>query len=114
MIIQAMEGSTARSASSGSPTRRKRATRSRRSRSTAASGCVDADAGTIADGSYPLSRSLYIYVNKAKVASNPALAAFVDLYLSDEGIVSGPAGRLRRPARPTSDATRATWEAASA
>ena len=34
--------------------------------------CVAPTAETIADGSYPLSRSLYIYVNKAKAAANPA------------------------------------------
>jgi phosphate transport system substrate-binding protein len=43
---------------------------------------------TIADGSYPLSRSLYIYVNKAKAAASPAVTAYVDYYLSDEGIAS--------------------------
>ena len=36
---------------------------------------------TIADGSYPVSRGLYIYVNDAKVADNPALAGYVDHYL---------------------------------
>jgi phosphate transport system substrate-binding protein len=42
---------------------------------------------TIADGTYPLSRGLYIYVNKAK-ADTPAVKGFVDYYLSDEGIAS--------------------------
>jgi phosphate transport system substrate-binding protein len=42
---------------------------------------------TIADGSYPLARDLYIYVNKAK-AETPAVKAFVDYYLSDEGIAA--------------------------
>ena len=37
------------------------------------SGCVAPSADTIADGSYPLSRSLYIYVNNAKVAESDAL-----------------------------------------
>ena len=32
---------------------------------------------------YPLSRALYIYVNKAKAAANPAVVAFVDYYLAD-------------------------------
>ena len=49
-------------------------------------GCVGPDATTIADGSYPLHRSLYLYVNTDKAASNPALKSFVDYYLSDEGI----------------------------
>ena len=38
---------------------------------------------TIADGTYPISRTLYLYVNKAKAASNPAVSAYVDYYLAD-------------------------------
>ena len=37
------------------------------------SGCVEPSSDTIADGSYPLSRSLYIYVNTDKLATNAAL-----------------------------------------
>ena len=48
-------------------------------------GCVEPSPETIADGTYPVARLLYIYVNTANVASNPALAAFVDFYLSDAG-----------------------------
>ena len=48
--------------------------------------CVVPTDETIADGSYPFSRTLYIYVNKANAAENPAVAAYVDLYLSAEGI----------------------------
>jgi len=48
--------------------------------------CVTPTDETIADNSYPISRPLFIYVNKAKAESNPALAAFVDYYLSDDGI----------------------------
>ncbi len=47
------------------------------------SGCVAPSIETIADGSYPVSRSLYIYVNSAEVAENPAVEAFVDFYLGD-------------------------------
>lgn len=49
-------------------------------------GCVTPTAETIADGTYPLSRSLYLYVNTDTAATNPALKAFVDSYLSDEGL----------------------------
>src|SRR5919109_1495127 len=49
-------------------------------------GCVGPSFETIADGSYPLSRSLYIYVNNAKAAENDALASYVDFYLSDTGL----------------------------
>jgi phosphate transport system substrate-binding protein len=48
--------------------------------------CVAPTADTIKDNSYPLSRPLFIYVNKAKADSNPALKSFVDFYLSDDGL----------------------------
>jgi phosphate transport system substrate-binding protein len=72
-------------------------------------GCVEPSASTISDGTYPLSRSLYLYVNTDKAATNSTLAAFVDSYLSDQGIaavtdadyVAIPAERLT--------ATRQAW-----
>jgi len=75
-------------------------------------GCVAPSAETIADGSYPLSRPLFIYVNKDKAATNAALKAFVDFYMSDEGFASVtdvgyvglPDGEIR--------ATRRAWEGA--
>jgi phosphate transport system substrate-binding protein len=51
-------------------------------------GCVAPSADAIADGSYPLSRPLFIYVNKAEAEDNAAVAAYVDFYLSEEGITS--------------------------
>ncbi|QYF86409.1 substrate-binding domain-containing protein [Brevundimonas sp. PAMC22021] len=45
-------------------------------------------ADTIADGSYPLARSLYIYVKKQHVGVTPGLQQFVQEFLSD-----GSAGR---------------------
>jgi len=51
-------------------------------------GCVAPDDSTISSGEYPISRPLFIYVNKAKAEENPALADFVDFYLSDEGIAA--------------------------
>lgn len=48
-------------------------------------GCVAPEPDAIADASYPLSRPLYIYVNKAKAAANETLSAFVDFYLGDDG-----------------------------
>jgi phosphate transport system substrate-binding protein len=44
--------------------------------------CIDPSYATISDGSYPISRPLFIYVNKAKAAEKPELAAFVDYYLT--------------------------------
>ena len=43
--------------------------------------CVEPSAETISDGSYPLSRPLFIYVSAASAADNPAIAPFVDFYL---------------------------------
>ena len=51
-------------------------------------GCVAPTPETIADGTYPFSRTLYIYVNTANAESNPAVASYVDLYLSPEGLAS--------------------------
>ena len=50
-------------------------------------GCVDPTVESIASGDYPIARNLYIYVNSAKLAENPALEAFVDFYVS-EGMTS--------------------------
>ena len=73
------------------------------------SGCVEPSQETISDGSYPLSRSLYIYVNTDEAASNPSLKAYVDYYLSDEGIASvGAADYVDLPADRIA-ATRQTW-----
>jgi len=70
---------------------------------------------TIADGSYPLSRTLYIYVNTEKITSNPALKAFVDLYVSDDGVVSAVqlAGYVDLPDDQIVS-TRSAWESAAA
>ena len=63
--------------------------------------------------SYPISRTLYIYVNKAKAAENAAVSAFVDFYLADGTIsttlqtvpyVNLPADKLA--------ASKAAWDAA--
>jgi phosphate transport system substrate-binding protein len=50
--------------------------------------CVEPTAETIASGEYPISRDLFIYVNTAKTAENPALKAFVDYYLAEGTIAS--------------------------
>ena len=74
-------------------------------------GCVAPDATTIGDGTYPFSRTLYIYVNNAKAAENPAVKAFVDLYVSDEGIASvTEAGYVALPADQLA-ATQDAWAA---
>jgi phosphate transport system substrate-binding protein len=72
-------------------------------------GCVAPTPETIADGTYPFSRSLYIYVSKAAATDNPAVASFVDLYLSDEGLAAvTDAGYVALPAERI-QATRDAW-----
>lgn len=79
----------------------------------AGDGCIAPSRETIADGSYPLSRSLHIYVNKDKAAQNPALKAFVDYYVSDDGLTLAvtEAGYVELP-QDRIDNTRSTWESA--
>lgn len=74
-------------------------------------GCVSPSNATIADGSYPLARALYIYVNVDKAASDEALSNFVDYYLSDEGLAAvSAAGYVDLPADEI-EAARAAWSA---
>jgi len=47
-------------------------------------GCVNPDQDKIFSGVYPLSRTLYLYVNLGTAYSNPAVAAFVDSALGDD------------------------------
>ncbi|MGZ8625959.1 MAG: PstS family phosphate ABC transporter substrate-binding protein [Actinomycetota bacterium] len=75
-------------------------------------GCVAPSPEAVIDGTYPLGRSLFIYVNPNRMAENPALTPYVDFYLSDEGLasveevqyISLPADRI--------EATRSAWTAA--
>ncbi len=70
-------------------------------------GCVTPTPETIADGSYPIARPLFIYVNKANASSSQAVSDFVDFYLSDEGLRSiDQAGYVRIA---DYDAVRAVW-----
>lgn len=77
-------------------------------------GCVAPNRETIADGSYPLSRTLYIYVNSATVAESPALAAYVDMYMSDTGLATAVSevGYVELPADQL-EASRTTWSGAA-
>jgi len=78
-------------------------------------GCVGPTNESIASGDYPIARSLYIYVSKNKLAESPALEAFVDLYLSDEGMAVIGTGEGQVPYVPMAaadlEATRAAWAA---
>jgi phosphate transport system substrate-binding protein len=75
-------------------------------------GCVLPTDETIAAGEYGFSRSLYIYVNTDNAVSNPALAAYVDLYLSEAGLATvADAGYVDLPAERIA-ATQAAWAGA--
>jgi phosphate transport system substrate-binding protein len=73
--------------------------------------CVTPTDATIADNSYPISRPLFIYVNKAKAESNPALAAFVDYYLTDDGISNVSEVGYVSLSDADLQSLRSTWEA---
>jgi phosphate transport system substrate-binding protein len=71
--------------------------------------CIEPNAETIADGSYPISRALYIYVNKANAEENAAVASYVDFFLSEDGISAvAEAGYVDLPADQL-ETTRSTW-----
>jgi phosphate transport system substrate-binding protein len=74
-------------------------------------GCVAPGRDTIADGSYPLSRALYIYVNDAKAKANPAVKSFVTFYLKDLAKNVTDAGYIELPADQI-QATQQTWSSA--
>jgi phosphate transport system substrate-binding protein len=73
-------------------------------------GCVAPTPETIASGEYPIARPLFIYVNADEAAARPELAAFVDYYLSDEGIAAvSEADYVALDADALSE-TRAAWD----
>jgi phosphate transport system substrate-binding protein len=74
------------------------------------SGCVAPNRDTITDGSYPLSRSLYIYVNNARAKANPAVKAYVDFYLQGLKDYVQEAGYIDLPADQI-QATQQAWAA---
>jgi phosphate transport system substrate-binding protein len=114
VIIQAMEGSDSPLGFTGFAYAEGAADQIKEIQVDGGSGCVEPTRDTISDGSYPLSRTLFIYVNTAKVASNPALKAFVDLYMSDDGVQSAveQAGYIVLPDDQL-EASRTAWTAAS-
>jgi phosphate transport system substrate-binding protein len=77
----------------------------------AGDGCVAPTDETIADGSYPIARPLFLYVNVDKAAENPALAAYVDHYLSEEGIAAVSEVGYVELAEDDLEALRTTWDA---
>jgi phosphate transport system substrate-binding protein len=74
--------------------------------------CISPTRDTVTDGTYPLSRSLYIYPNLGRAAENPAVVGWVDYYLSDAGIANvQEVGYV--PLHPDDlETSRAAWQAA--
>mgnify|MGYP000103048112 CR=1 FL=1 len=73
-------------------------------------GCVAPTAETIASNEYPISRDLFIYVNTDRAEANPAVAEFVDYYLSDAGIAAVAEAGYVDLAPEALEETRAAWE----
>jgi phosphate transport system substrate-binding protein len=70
--------------------------------------CVAPDHDTIADESYPLSRSLYIYVSKTAITDNSAVVPFVDFYLDGLTDYVEGAGYVALPEDQVSE-TQTAW-----
>lgn len=59
-------------------------------------GCTGASLATVRDGSYPLGRPLYLYVNLAAAREDATLRAFVETALGDAGLaLAAESGGLR-------------------
>ncbi|MDE0674352.1 MAG: hypothetical protein F4Z79_00385 [Acidimicrobiia bacterium] len=71
-------------------------------------GCVAPSIESIADGSYPLARPLFIYVSLSRLAENPALGPFVDFYLGDGFSSVAEAGYVTLPDQEIA-AAKAAW-----
>jgi len=71
-------------------------------------GCVAPSDATIASGTYPLSRPLFVYVN-AEAAADPATAAFVDFYVDNLVEAAESVGYVALTADELA-ATAAVWE----
>ncbi len=77
-------------------------------------GCVLPSDETVADGSYPIARPLFVYVNLDRAARNEALRAFIDFYLSDAGLDMATEVGYVRLTDAQARETRSAWAAAKA
>jgi phosphate transport system substrate-binding protein len=75
-------------------------------------GCVAPSIATIADGSYPIARSLFIYVSADAAEDHPAVEEYVDYFLLDISLESlvAEAGYVPLPPERV-EATRDRWQA---
>lgn len=74
------------------------------------SGCVEPSPETIANGEFPIARPLFIYVSAQRLENNPALEAYIDFYMSDEGFASVNEVGYVDLAGEEIEATRSVWE----
>jgi phosphate transport system substrate-binding protein len=113
VIIQAMEGSPNAIGFVGFAFAEKAGDLVKEVAIDAGDGCIAPSPDTIADASYPLSRSLYIYPNVATAGDDEAVKAFVDYYLTEEGFVTAveEAGYIALPA-DRQDTSRSAWQSA--
>lgn len=74
--------------------------------------CVDPSVKTIGDGTYALSRKLYVYPNNAKVAANADVKSFLNFYITKKSLTATvkEAGYVPLPAA-TIATTISTWKA---
>jgi phosphate transport system substrate-binding protein len=77
-------------------------------------GCVAASRETVAEGTYALSRPLFIYPALNRLETNPAIGRWVNFYLSDEGIANVSEVGYVQLSADELEATRAAWAAATA
>jgi phosphate transport system substrate-binding protein len=70
--------------------------------------CVEPSAESIADGSYPLSRPLFIYVSTAAADDNAAVSGYVDFYVNDGYSAVEEVGYVALPDDEL-EATRTAW-----
>jgi phosphate transport system substrate-binding protein len=113
VIIQAMEGSPNAIGFVGFAFAEKAGDLVKEVAIDAGDGCIAPSPDTIADASYPLSRSLYIYPNVATAGEDEAVKAFVDYYLTEEGFVTAveEAGYIALPV-DRQDTSRSAWQSA--
>jgi phosphate transport system substrate-binding protein len=71
-------------------------------------GCVAPSGETVVDGSYPIARPLFIYVNNDRAEENPAVSAFVDYYVENLD-AAGEVGYVNL-SEDEMAASRAAWE----
>jgi phosphate transport system substrate-binding protein len=81
--------------------------------------CIAPDHETVATNTYPIARDLFIYpavdrIDPSSDSGNPAVAPFVDFYLSDEGIANVEAAGYVALTPEALEETRAAWAEAKA